>query len=574
MPTRGDWTTLQLAEYLEALAGCPEVVVALSCAVERAAESLDAQLAAVVDHDRLLASVGFAAESQTSADLTAAALAGTSAVLDLPSVGTCHVVSVPLEDSGPTRLVVARRADEPFDAVEVAMLRAMARVLSQSLRFLRTLEAERTMRAESDRQTAEKEVLLASLTERQRLLERLARIQRSISHGTPLQEVFDAITSGARDLLGEEVVGLRLIDPDDRGSFVLASLCGLDDSLREALQRGPVGQGAGGRAITENRLITVYDYADQSDGIPELRATGLVAAMAAPVHERGEVAGSLVVASYRPGRRFTVSEEEALLTFAEHASLALTDARHAESMREAHRAKELFLAMVSHELKTPLTVIMGILRTLQTHGRAVEPDMQEQLLGTAFTRGRELERLIDRLLRGARAELAGVRRVAALADLIAAGVAGFEQLRQIEVVGGPSVKVDVDTAAFQDVIGILVENAVSHSPADTSVIVCGSATGPDVRVSVTNTGSLPKDTDPAMLFQPFRRGDDPPSAGVGLGLHIAARQAESIGGRIDAESSDGYVVFTLVVPAAVVPEFDGTGPERRDTVGAPSASLD
>jgi GGDEF domain-containing protein len=57
--------------------------------------------------------------------------------------------------------------------------------------------------------------------------------------------------------------------------------------------------------------------------------------MAAPVHEDGEVVGSLGIASYPPGRTFTRTEQEVLLAFAEHASLALTDARTLDAMHQA-----------------------------------------------------------------------------------------------------------------------------------------------------------------------------------------------------------------------------------------------
>ena len=568
MPASGGWATLQLAEFLESVSSYDDSAAAMRGAVERSAEALDGEFAAIVSGSSMLTSIGFARGGAGQAELIAAARAGQLTDADLPHVGRCHVVAVPLDDHE-GRLVVARRSGDPFDAVEVSLLRGMARGLSQTLRTLRVIDAERALRAEAERHSVERDRLLAAATERQQLLERLARIQRSISHRAPLQDVFDAITSGAQALLGDEVVGLRLIDPDDPRAFVLMSSCGLNDALRDALHRGPVSQGAGGRAITENRLVIVEDYSAQDEAIPALRADGLGAAMAAPVHEHGDVAGSLVVASYRHDRRYSPSEQEALLAFAEHASLALTDARTVESLRDAHRAKDLFLAMVSHELKTPLTVVMGALRTLQTHGATLPQDTREQMLSAAFARGRELERLIDRLLRGARAELAGVRRVAGLPELIDVAVCGFDHVRRLVVTDVPGVDVDLDADAFEETIGILVENAVSHSPADTSVIICTSVVDRDVRVSVSNSGLLPDDVDPSTLFQPFHRGADVRSAGVGLGLYIAARQAESLGGRIDAETSDGCVVFTLVVPEVV------TGPSAPSTVSvvdAPSAA--
>ncbi|MCA1705662.1 MAG: GAF domain-containing protein, partial [Actinobacteria bacterium] len=192
--------------------------------------------------------------------------------------------------------------------------------------------------------------LLVALIERNELLRKLTRIQRSISHRAPLQDVLDAITAGAGELMGDEVVGLRLLDPIDRNWMVLRSSSGLTDSQRTVLVRAPVGEGAGGRAIKENRLVIVDNYQADPQAFRALADSGLQAAMAAPVYEYGELAGSLVVASYEKGRVYSPIEQETLLAFAEHASLALTDARTVERLREAQHAKDMFFAMASHEL--------------------------------------------------------------------------------------------------------------------------------------------------------------------------------------------------------------------------------
>ena len=61
--------------------------------------------------------------------------------------------------------------------------------------------------------------------------------------------------------------------------------------------------------------------------------------MAAPVHESGPSVGSLIVASYDSGRRYSSIERDMLLAFADHASLALSDARSIQAMREADAAR-------------------------------------------------------------------------------------------------------------------------------------------------------------------------------------------------------------------------------------------
>lgn len=358
----------------------------------------------------------------------------------------------------------------------------------------------------------------------------------------------DAITQGASDLLGDEIAGIRLIDAEDPSYVNLVSVVGVTPEQFEALRRGPVGEGAGGRAIAENRLVVIDDYARSSTGIPALAAENLHCAMAAPVREAGKVVGSLVVATYDRSRAYSKEEQEALLSLAEHASLALTDARSVESMREAQKAKDMFLAMVSHELKTPLTVIMGTLKTFQNHVDTLSAEMRNEMLSSAFQRGRELERLIDRLLQGSRAELAGFKQHLFLPDLVSDAVRGFDQMERVKVVKLPETFVFTDSVAVQKIIGILLENAVSHSPKESDITLLGQVEDAEVLITVRNLGSLPEGLDHATLFLPFNRGPNAESAGVGLGLYIASRLALSADGRLTAASAAGTVSFTLALP--------------------------
>jgi signal transduction histidine kinase len=543
----GDWAAHQLAEFLALVSSFADEASAVHSAAERVAEALEAEVGVAVLHGEVRAAVGFPLGAVPAAALVALGPDCHGPVV-LPAFGGGRAASARLGDDPDCWLLVVRAADDEFHVSELNLLRAMARVLAQSLRMLRALADERALRERSERESEERAALVSLLTERQRLLERLGRIQRSISHRAPLQEVLDAITQGARDLLGDEVCGLRLIDPDDPSRFVLASYCGITEEELAGARSGPVGLGAGGRAISENRLVIIDDYGAEPNAVPVFKAHRMTTAMAAPVHENGRVVGSLVVASYLPGRRYSPVEQEALTSLAQHASLALTDAKTVEAMREAQRAKDMFLAMVSHELKTPLTVIMGTLRTLQAHAGTLPPEIADEMTTTAYARGEELRRLIDRLLRGARAELAGARRAASLRSLVETAVDGFSQLRRLTLDVDGDADLLVDTVAFSDVLGILVENAVAHSPVDAPVHVAARSDADDVAVTVSNPGALPPDVDAESLFQPFRRGTDARSSGVGLGLYIAARLAESMGGDVTVVSADGAVSFTLRVP--------------------------
>lgn len=190
---------------------------------------------------------------------------------------------------------------------------------------------------------------LEALRVRHGLLERLSQLQRSISHGAPLQDVFGAIAAGASELLGDPVAGLRLVDEHDPTTMRLVATTGLRPDQLDLVRVGAVGEGAGGRAISEGRVVVVEDY-PESDGIARFGEFGVQNAIAAPVRVNGGVVGSLTVASFEAGRRYDLVEQEILSALAEHAGLALLDAslidqRERDVQREG---EERFQALVRH----------------------------------------------------------------------------------------------------------------------------------------------------------------------------------------------------------------------------------
>ena len=188
---------------------------------------------------------------------------------------------------------------------------------------------------QQQRRTDENRALLATLRERQMLAERLSRIQRKISTRAPLQEVLDAITQGAAELLHDDVAALRLIDEDDPGTMVMVASVGVDEEIIRNQSRLPVGEGVGGRAIVDNRLCIQDSYGDWEGAIASFVRGGLQTAMAAPVRMGPTAIGSLVVATHQVDRRYSMAEQDALTSFAEHVGLALNDARSVRALNDA-----------------------------------------------------------------------------------------------------------------------------------------------------------------------------------------------------------------------------------------------
>jgi diguanylate cyclase (GGDEF)-like protein len=334
---RGSWATQQLAEFTQLISALDDEETATQRGVERVAEVLDAEVAALLSGGETVATVGFGAGGPRSGELAAVA-EGASAELHVDGLGLCHAHAVSIERD-PFQVVVGR-AGEPFDRIEGDLLRGMARALWLGLRTLRLLAAERSARIQSDRQAEENERLLGVLRHRQGLLERLSRLQRAIVDRQPSHEILASVVEGLHDVVGCDAVGLRLRDHDDAERTVLVASVGADEGLLDRRRRAGVDEGLGARAMRERGLV-VADAAGDSDSealIPDFAAADIATAIAAPLWERGEIAGSLAIGSADRQREFDAREQQVLLAFAEHASLALGHARSvADALREAFR---------------------------------------------------------------------------------------------------------------------------------------------------------------------------------------------------------------------------------------------
>ena len=231
-------------------------------------------------------------------------------LIPVPGLGDVPVTSAGVGEHGDGQLVVAR-AGEMLDGEEKGLLRAMARTLGLAV---------------SNHQA------MAALRERQRLLEGLSTIQRAIAVREPLHQILDMIVSLAQEILGDDQAGLMLRDPADAESLIVAASSGLPADLHDRAQHRRIGEGVGGRAVLEDRLVVADRYAESDVAMSLFVDAGLTSAMAAPVHAENQVVGCLMVSSYRHGRQYRPADQTVMSTIAQQASLALTDARIVSDM--------------------------------------------------------------------------------------------------------------------------------------------------------------------------------------------------------------------------------------------------
>jgi len=284
--------------------------------LERIVEDVDVEVAALIRDGEVELALGYPAGSEESKLVD---VGESASVVDLDGMGSCWARATPIGEETGLRVVLARRGTEPLEGPEAALVESMCRVVALGVRSLRLLTGERELRERSEVQADANARLLLALRERQQLLERLSHVQRAIVAREPLREVLEVLAEGACELLDVEIAVVMIADPDDLTSARVAASIGIDPEVLANAQRIPLPQ------VTDAQTGSIAFPDDAGDW-------GIAAGMAAPIRERGEPAGSMIVGSRDSKREFGARERDIVLALAEHASLALN---HERAAREA-----------------------------------------------------------------------------------------------------------------------------------------------------------------------------------------------------------------------------------------------
>jgi two-component system sensor histidine kinase MprB len=349
-----------------------------------------------------------------------------------------------------------------------------------------------------------------------------------------------SLTLGAR-LLPQDAVAHAAI-ANGRPGFEEISLGG----RRFRLYAAPIAQ-AGGPAAGGTVLVA-SDFTDISRTIHRLGvliglsgvAAALLAALGAAVLTRRgllplrRLAGAAgeIERTADPSRRLpeaSTADEIGQLTGVLNRMLA--------SLEQARAGERRFLADASHELRTPVTSLLGNVEYAAKHG--ADPDVLEELHRDAA----RLARLVDDLLALERAEATTYEFVPIdLGTVVREAVKDRVRVRLTRV---DEVRVKGDADALRRAVENLIDNALVHGPADGEVRVALEANGTRAALTVGDEGRGPDPAERDRLFERFWRGSNSSnSPGSGLGLSIVAAIVERHGGRVLVEGP----VFTLDFP--------------------------
>ncbi len=285
--------------------------------------------------------------------------------------------------------------------------------------------------------------------------------------------------------------------------------------------------------------------------------------MLVPLVARGRAFGIVTFGMSDSGRRYSADDLQLAIEVAHRAAVSIDNAHLYHEAQEAARAREEFVSLVSHELKTPLTVIKGYIQVMERY--LDKPDWERERIRTTRERlSTQVERLellvadildVSRIQRG-RLDLNAVPDTS-LVDLARQVMDRFDDAiermpsHELNVHADGRVSGCWDPLRLDQVFSNLLSNALKYSPDGGPINVFLSQDDTHAYVQVRDHGVGISSEEQQALFQPFQRGAAAARgiSGTGLGLYITRQIIEQHGGEISVSSEPaGTTTFSIKLP--------------------------
>ena len=486
----------QLQAVTDAALSYLELDALLDALVERIADILDVDSCAIVVRDgEKERAVSVGPEDETS---------------------STYVVNLALGNGTTGELRVSALQPREFDT---ELLHLAAERASIAIEHARLFESERMLRDRLERVQAVTDVALQYLE---------------------LEDLLQALLIRTRDTLGVDTCAVLLLDPE-RNELVARAAVGIEEEVEQGV-RIPVGGGFAGRVAATRRPVILPDVDHAHVLNPILREKGIKSMLGVPLIVRNMCIGVIHVGTLYL-HEFGEDDVELLELVAERAALAIEKARVHQEMVRLDQMKLNFVAIASHELRTPATSVYGLLTTLRARGDELAPDVRAELEETAWHQSDRLRRLIEQLLDLSRLDARSIDvhpqpivLERTLAEIVRDG---DDVILEVD----PALAVVADPLVIERVVSNLVANARQHG--EPPVHVSAEARDRHIRIVVSDQGlGVPENLRPR-LFERFEHGG---GSGTGLGLAIAKAYANAHGGDLTYQPGPWGTRFELVLP--------------------------
>jgi signal transduction histidine kinase/FixJ family two-component response regulator len=461
---------------------------------------------------------------------------------------------------------------KPFDLWETA--KAIERGLESRFLVMENRRLVTSLEAANRELQHHEEILRRKVEEATARLQTLYVAGKEISASLSLQSTLDVVLRQVGSLTGASAAVVYLRDSETEEYVAEA----LTENVREHRKRLRFSAGAGlhGQAVRSGMPV-LEPHLDGAVGAEELLdLLGAKGVLIVPLFDNEGPIGALTAAD-REGGGLTESDREGLEMFASQASIAITNAILYERTKELDRLKSEFVAVVSHEVRTPLTSIKGSLELLGDERFHTLPPPQKELLQICQANTERLISLINDILDFSKLEASKFTLNLEETDLLKVVAEAVENIRSLAAmkritvdihVEGTVGTVEVDPMRVSQVITNLLGNAIKFSAEKSRVEIWARGGGDAVEISVRDQGKGISPKDLSRLFQRFGQLDSSntrKAGGTGLGLVISKGIVEQHGGKIWVDSQVGAgSTFSFTLPRerpAAPPE--GSAPETR-----------
>jgi signal transduction histidine kinase len=320
------------------------------------------------------------------------------------------------------------------------------------------------------------------------------------------------------------------------------------------------------RALDEKRSILIQ-RSGRGRGRAGALSSGVVRdGIIAPIPGQSGVVGAILIGN-RLGDVSTFDEGDLQLleTLAEHLGVSLESARagmlqaEVTELNEINQMKDDLIASTSHELRTPLTSILGFVKTLLRPEVDLTVEEQRSFLETVARQSERLTRLVEDLLTASQLE---AHRAGTISAPVSPEALAFRVLEDARPhAGGRSFELDLDGSIppvetdgerVHQILLNLVVNAIKYSADGTTITIGAEARGTGAVLWVRDQGrGIPPELQSKIFDRLYQvdQSSTRSAGGIGLGLYISRKLADSLGGHLWLERSDDHgSVFSLQIP--------------------------
>jgi signal transduction histidine kinase len=227
-----------------------------------------------------------------------------------------------------------------------------------------------------------------------------------------------------------------------------------------------------------------------------------------------------------------------------------------QQLLQLERTRKKFIATASHELRTPVFSLGGFVELLEDED--LDPETRRRFLDQVRDQVQRLGKLSVDLLDLSRLEGGSLELRPEEVDLgeLTRSVSGefeptlaqHDSRLELRLPGGrDSIQAQCDPVRVAQIMRILIDNALTHTPPGTHIVVTAARDNGRVRLAVRDDGEGIDGPALQRIFEPFYTADD--AQGSGLGLAIASELADRMAGRLSVTSAPGQTTFTLDIPA-------------------------